>query len=29
MRQVLGHCQRTKKAMEPEGDGDTNCDWYT
>ena len=24
-----GSCQRTKKAMEHEGDGDTNSNWYT
>ena len=24
-RQILGPCQRTKKALENDGDGDTNC----
>ena len=28
-RQVLGTCQRTKKAMEHGGDGDTTCNWCT
>ena len=29
-RQILGPCQKTKnKAVEPEGDGDTSCNWYT
>ena len=27
-RQVLKLCLRTKKAVEPVHDGDTNCDWY-
>ena len=26
-KQVFGPCQRTKKAMEHENDGDTNCNW--
>ena len=26
-RRELGHCQRTKKAVEHKGDGDTNCNW--
>ena len=25
--QVLGSCRRTKKTVEHEGDGDTNCNW--
>ena len=28
-RQVLGSCWRTKKAMDQEVHGDTNCDWRT
>ena len=28
-RQVLRPCQRTKKVIEHESDGDTNCNWYT
>ena len=28
-RQLLRHCYRNKKAVEPEGDGDTNCNWCT
>ena len=27
--QILRSLQRTKKAMEHEGDGDTNCNWCT
>ena len=26
-RQVLGPCSRTKKSVEYEGVGDTNCNW--
>ena len=26
---VLESCQRTKKAAEHKGDGDTNCSWCT
>ena len=26
-KQLLEPCQRTKKAVEPEGEGDTNCNW--
>ena len=26
-RQILGPCQRTKKAMEHESDSHTNCSW--
>ena len=26
-RQILGPCLRTKKAVEHEGDSDTNCNW--
>ena len=29
MTQVLRPCQRTEKAVEHEGDGDTNGDWST
>ena len=28
-RQILGPCRRTKKAMEHEDDGRTNCNWCT
>ena len=28
-RQVLGACQKTKKALEHEGNRDTNCNWRT
>ena len=28
-RQVLGHCQRTKKAMKHKSDGATNYNWRT
>ena len=28
-RQVPGPCQRTKKAVEHECDGDTSCNWHT
>ena len=28
-RQVLGPCERTKKALEHEDDGVTNCYWHT
>ena len=28
-RQVLGPCQKTKKAVEHEGDVDTSCNWHT
>ena len=28
-RQVLRPCLWTKKPEEDEGDGDTNCSWYT
>ena len=28
-RQELWSCQRTKKAVEDEGDGDANCNWHT
>ena len=28
MRQVLTPCQRTKKAMEHENNGDTSCNWH-
>ena len=27
--QVLGSCQRTKRAVEYESDGYINCSWYT
>ena len=28
-RQIPGSCQRIEKIEEHEGDGDTNCSWYT
>ena len=28
-RQILEPCQRTKKVVEYEGDGDTKCNWRT
>ena len=28
-RQVCGPCQRTKKAVKHESNGDTNCNWHT
>ena len=28
-QRILRSCQRTKKAMEHEGDGDTTCNWCT
>ena len=28
-KQILWSCQRTKKAMEPEDDGDSNSSWCT
>ena len=28
-RQVVGHCERTKKAAKHESDSDTNCNWRT
>ena len=28
-RQVLRPCLRPKKAVEQEGNGDTNCDWFS
>ena len=29
VKQVFGPCLRTKKPMEHESDGDTNCNWRT
>ena len=29
MEQILRCCQRTKKSMEHEGDGDISCNWCT
>ena len=26
-RQIFGSCQRAEKAVEHDGDGDTNCSW--
>ncbi len=28
-RMILGSCQRAKKLVGHEGDGDTNCSWRT
>ena len=28
-RQILGRCERAEKTVEHEGDGETNCSWYT
>ena len=28
-RQLLGYCQKAKKAVEHESDGNTNCSWFT
>ena len=28
-KQILGFCQRAEKALEHQGDSDTNCRWCT
>ena len=28
-KQIIGTCQKTEKAIEDEGEGDSNCNWRT